>query len=96
MTDDDDLTRLRHYERLEVAELLDIPDTWLKVWVTAVLVRIQGPVRRVGESSSAKAARIRRSRRGSATPQQERNCTRPVCDASKRSATAASNTPPRM
>lgn len=38
MTDHADLTRLRRYERLEVAELLNIKDTWLKVWVTADLV----------------------------------------------------------
>jgi hypothetical protein len=38
MTDHDDLTRPRRYERLEVAELLNIKDTWLKVWGTADLV----------------------------------------------------------
>ena len=34
MTDHDELTTLRRYTRREAADLLNIPDTWLKVWVT--------------------------------------------------------------
>ena len=34
MTENDDVKTLRRYTRAEAAATLNIPDTWLKVWVT--------------------------------------------------------------